>query len=36
MTKPDPIYEERDDSGAEESWLGIDDWVLSNDGGRTP
>ena len=36
MTKPDPIYEEGDDSGAEESWLGIDDWVLSNDGSRTP
>ena len=34
-TKPDPIYEEGDDSGAEESWLGID-WVLSDDGGRTP
>ena len=31
----DPIYEEGDDSGAEESWLGTD-WVLSDDGGRTP
>ena len=36
MTVPDPIYEEGDDSGAEESWLGTDDWVLSYDGGRTP
>ena len=35
MTEPDPIYEEGDDSGAEESWLGTD-WVLSDDGGRTP
>nr|POE63802.1 hypothetical protein CFP56_48227 [Quercus suber] len=34
-TEPDPIYEERDNSGVEESWLGTD-WVLSNDGGRTP
>ena len=34
-TEPDPIYEEGDDSGAEESWLGTD-WVLSDDGGRTP
>ena len=31
----DPIYEEGDDSGAKESWLGID-WVLFDDGGRTP
>ena len=30
-TEPDPIYEEGDDSGAEESWLGTD-WVLSDDG----
>ena len=35
-TKPDPIYEEGDDSGAKESWLGTDDWVLFDDGGRTP
>ncbi|KAL0002076.1 hypothetical protein SO802_015857 [Lithocarpus litseifolius] len=35
MTKSDPIYEEGDDSGAKESWLGTD-WVLSDDGGRTP
>ena len=34
-TEPDPIYEEGDDSGAEESWLGTD-WVLSDDDGRTP
>ena len=34
-TEPDPIYEEGDDSSAEESWLGTD-WVLSNDDGRTP
>ena len=34
-TKPDPIYMERDDSSAEESWLGPN-WVLSDDGGRTP
>ena len=33
--EPDPIYEEGDDSVAEESWLSID-WVLSNDDGRTP
>ena len=32
--KPDPIYEEGDDLGAEESWLGTY-WVLSDDGGRT-
>ena len=31
----DPIYEEGDDSGAKESWLGTD-WVLFDDGGRTP
>nr|POE68779.1 hypothetical protein CFP56_53921 [Quercus suber] len=35
MTEPDPIDEEGDDLGAEESWLGTD-WVLSDDGGRTP
>ena len=29
-----PIYEEGDDSGAEESWLGTD-WVLSDDDDRT-
>ena len=34
-TKPDPIYEEGDDSGVEESWLGTD-WVLFDDNGRTP
>ena len=34
-TEPDPIYEEGDDLGAEESWLDID-WVLSDDDGRTP
>ena len=34
-TEPNPIYEEGDDSGAEESWLGTD-WVLSDDDGRTP
>ena len=34
-TEPDPIYEEGDDSGAKEAWLGTD-WVLSDDGGRTP
>ena len=34
-TEPDPIYEEGDDSGAEESWLGTD-WVLSDDDSRTP
>ena len=34
-TEPDPIYEEGDDLGAEESWLDID-WVLSNDNDRTP
>ena len=33
--EPDPIYEERDDLGAEESWLDTD-WVLSDDDGRTP
>ena len=36
MTEPDPIYKEGDDSGVEESWLGTDDWVLSDDGDRTP
>ena len=35
MTELDPIYEEGDDLGAEESWLGTD-WVLSDDDGRTP
>ena len=35
-TEPDPIYKEGDDSGVEESWLGTDDWVLSDVGGRTP
>ena len=34
MTELDPIYEEGDDSGAEESWFGTD-WVLSDDDGRT-
>ena len=34
-TEPDPIYEEGDDLGAEESWLDTD-WVLSDDDGRTP
>nr|POE71583.1 60s ribosomal protein l18a-like protein [Quercus suber] len=34
-TEPDPISDEGDDSGAEESWLGTD-WVLSDNGGRTP
>ena len=34
-TEPNPIYEEGDDLGAEESWLGID-WVLFDDDGRTP
>ena len=33
--EPDPIYEEGDDLGAEESWLDTD-WVLSDDDGRTP
>ena len=33
--EPDPIYEEGDDSGAKESWLGTD-WVLSNDNSKTP
>ena len=35
MTEPNPIYEERDDSGAEESWLGTDRVLFDNDG-RTP
>ena len=35
MTELDPIYEEGDDSGAEESWL-AGDWVLFGNGGRTP
>ena len=34
MTEPDPIYEEGDDLGAEESWLDTD-WVLSDDDSRT-
>ena len=34
-TEPDPIYEEGDDLGAEESWLDTD-WVLSDDDSRTP
>ena len=34
MTEPDPIYEEGDDSGAKESWLGID-YVLSDNDDRT-
>ena len=34
-TELNPIYEERDDSGAEELWLGTD-WVLFDGGGRTP
>nr|POE86702.1 hypothetical protein CFP56_46913 [Quercus suber] len=34
-TEPDPISDEGDDSGVEESWLGID-WVLFDDGSRTP
>ena len=33
-TEPDPIYEEGDDSGAEELWLGTD-WVLFDDDGKT-
>ena len=33
-TKPDPIYKEGDDSGAEESWLSTD-WVMSDDNGKT-
>ena len=33
-TELDPIYEERDDLGAEESWLDTD-WVLFDDDGRT-
>ena len=33
--KPDPIYEEGDDLGAEESWLGTD-WILFDDNDRTP
>ena len=32
-TEPDPIYEEGDDSGAEELWLGTD-WVLFDNDGR--
>ena len=35
MTELDPIYEEGDDSGVEESWLGTN-WVLSDNDGRTP
>nr|POE53770.1 hypothetical protein CFP56_23310 [Quercus suber] len=34
-TNPNPICEEGDDSGEEESWLGTN-WVLSEDGDRTP
>ena len=34
-TELDPIYEEGDDLGAEESWLDTD-WVLSDDDSRTP
>ena len=34
-TESDPIYEEGDDLGAEESWLDTD-WVLFDDNGRTP
>ena len=30
-TEPDPIYEEGDDSGAKESWLGIDYVLFDND-----
>uniref|UniRef100_A0A7N2R0Y8 Uncharacterized protein n=1 Tax=Quercus lobata TaxID=97700 RepID=A0A7N2R0Y8_QUELO len=33
-TELDPIYDEGDDLGAEESWLGTD-WVLSDNGSRT-
>ena len=33
-TEPNPIYEEGDDLGAEESWLGTN-WVLSDDDDRT-
>ena len=33
-TELDPIYEEGDDLGAEESWLETD-WVLSDDDGKT-
>ena len=34
-TGPEPIYEEGDESGVEESWL-EGDWVLSDDGVGTP
>ena len=34
-TESGPIYEEGNESGAEEAWLGTD-WVLSDDDGRTP
>ena len=34
-TESAPIYEEGNESGAEEAWLGTD-WVLSDDDGRTP
>nr|POE82579.1 isoform 2 of methylsterol monooxygenase 2-2 [Quercus suber] len=33
-TEPDPISDEGDDLGVEESWLGTN-WVLFDDGGRT-
>ena len=35
MAELEPIYEEGDELGAEESWL-EGDWVLSNDGDGTP
>ena len=34
-TELGPIYEEGNESGAEEAWVGTD-WVLSDDDGRTP
>ncbi|KAK7820011.1 methylsterol monooxygenase 2-2, partial [Quercus suber] len=34
VVTPDPISDEGDDFGAEESWLGTN-WVLSDEGGRT-
>ena len=34
MTESGPIYEEGNESGVEEAWLGTD-WLLSDDGGRT-
>ena len=34
-TELGPIYEEGNESGVEEAWLGTN-WVLSDDDGRTP